>query len=58
MNIKKKLKTVNADEFGLPSRIKLAIDSKDNHYIIKNIKSRIIMKDGEKINIVFDYIVL
>ena len=50
MNIKKKLKTVNADEFGLSSRIKLAIDSKDNHYIIKNIKSRIIMKDGEKIN--------
>ena len=50
MNIKKKLKTVNADEFGLPSRIKLAIDRKDNHYIIKNIKSRIIMKDGEKIN--------
>ena len=50
MNIKKKLKTVNADEFGLSSRIKLAIDSKDNYYIIKNIKSRIIMKDGEKIN--------
>ena len=50
MNIKKKLKTINADGFGLSSRIKLAIDGKDNHYIIKNIKSRIIMKDGEKIN--------
>ena len=50
MNIKKKLKTVNADGLGLSNRIKLAVDSKDNHYIIKNIKSRIIMKDGEKIN--------
>ena len=43
MNIKKKLKTINADGLGLSNRIKLAVDSKDNHYIIKNIKSRIIM---------------
>ena len=49
MNIKKKLKTVNADGLGLSNRIKLAVDSKDNHYIIKNIRSRIIMKTGEKI---------
>lgn len=50
MNIKKKLKTINTDGLGLSNRIKLAVDSKDNYYIIKNIKSRIIMKDGEKIN--------
>jgi len=50
MNIKKKLKTVGANEFGLSSRIKIAVDSKDNHYIIKNVKSRIIMKTGQKIN--------
>jgi len=50
MNIKKKLKTVGANEFGLSSRIKIAVDNKNNHYIIKNIKSRIIMKAGKKIN--------
>ncbi len=50
MNIKKELKAVSANELGLSSRIKIAIDNKNNHYIVKNVKSRIIMKTGEKIN--------
>ena len=49
MNIKKELKMVSANEFSFSSRIKIAIDNKDNHYIIKNVRSRIIMKTGEKI---------
>ena len=49
MNIKKELKMVSANELSLSSRIKIAVDNKDNHYIIKNIRSRIIMKTGEKI---------
>ena len=50
MNIKKKLKAVSANDLGLSNRIKIAIDNKNNHYIVKNVKSRIIMKTGEKIN--------
>ena len=50
MNIKKELKAVSANELGLSSRIKIAVDNKNNHYIVKNVKSRIIMKTGEKIN--------
>ena len=49
MNIKKELKMVSANGLSLSSRIKIAIDNKDNHYIIKNVRSRIIMKTGEKI---------
>ena len=49
MNIKKELKMVSANELSLSSRIKIAVDNKDNHYIIKNVRSRIIMKTGEKI---------
>ena len=49
MNIKKELKMVSANEFDLSSQIKLAVDNKDNHYIVKNVRSRIIMKTGEKI---------
>ena len=49
MNIKKKLKIVRVKEFGLSSRIKIAVDNKNNHYIVKSVKSRIIMKTGEKI---------
>tara|TARA_B110000014_G_scaffold89285_1_gene61365 strand:+ start:267 stop:551 length:285 start_codon:yes stop_codon:yes gene_type:complete len=44
-----KLNAVSASDLGLPGRTKLAIDGKGAHYIIKNIKSRIIMKDGKKI---------
>jgi len=50
MNIKKELKTVSADEFGLSGRTILGVDNKNNYYIIKNIKSRIIMEAGKKIN--------
>ena len=49
MNIKKELKMVSANEFDLSSQIKIAVDNKDNHYIVKNVRSRIIMKAGEKI---------
>ena len=49
MNIKKELKMVAANELSLSSRIKIAVDNKNNHYIVKNVKSRIIMKTGEKI---------
>ena len=49
MNIKKELKAVSANELGLSSRIKIAVDNKNNHYIVKNVKSRIIMKTGKKI---------
>ena len=49
MNIKKELKMVSANDLDLSSRIKIAIDNKDNHYIVKNVRSRIIMKTGEKI---------
>ena len=49
MNIKKELKMVSANKFSLSSRIKIAVDNKDNHYIIKKVRSRIIMKTGEKI---------
>ena len=50
MNTKKKLKIVNSNKFGLSDRTILGVDNKNNHYIIKNIKSRIIMKTGKKIN--------
>jgi len=50
MNTKKKLKIVNSNKFGLSGRTILGVDNKNNHYIIKNIKSRIIMETGQKIN--------
>ena len=50
MNTKKKLKIVNSNKFGLSGRTILGGDNKNNHYIIKNIKSRIIMETGKKIN--------
>ena len=49
MKNKIKLRPTSAIELSLPSRTKLATDGKRAHYIIKNIKSRIIMKDGKKI---------
>ena len=49
MNIKKELKMVSANEFDLSSQIKIAVDNKDIHYIVKNVRSRIIMKTGVKI---------
>ena len=50
MNTKKKLKIVNSNKLGLSGRTILGVDNKNNHYIIKNIKSRIIMETGKKIN--------
>ena len=50
MNTKKKLKIVNSNKFGLSGRTILGVDNKNNHYINKNIKSRIIMETGKKIN--------
>ena len=50
MNTKKKLKIVNSNKFGLSGRTILGVDNKNNHYILKNIKSRIIMETGKKIN--------
>ena len=50
MNTKKKLKIVNSNKFGLSGRTILGVDNKNNHYIIKNIKSRIMMETGKKIN--------
>lgn len=44
-----KLKEINPRSVGAPPRSKLAIDLNKNIYIIKNVKSRIIMKDGMKI---------
>lgn len=49
MKPKKKLISINAEALGLSSRTKLAIDDKQDYYIIKNIKSRIIMSGGKKI---------
>ena len=49
MKEKKKLTLISVDALGLSSRIKLATDDKQDYYIIKNIKSRIIMSDGKKI---------
>ena len=44
-----KLIEINPLTVGAPPRSKLAIDLNKNIYIVKNIKSRIIMKDGIKI---------
>jgi len=44
-----KLKDIFPFTVGAPPRSKLAIDLNKNIYIVKNIKSRIIMKDGIKI---------
>ena len=49
MKEKIKLTPIGPSDLGLPKRTKIAIDGKGAHYIIKNIKSRIIMKDGKKI---------
>ena len=43
------LKEINPKSVGAPPRSVIGEDSKNHLYIIKNIKSRIIMKDGHKI---------
>jgi len=44
------LKLIEPITVGVSNRIKIGVDINRNHYIVKNIKSRIIMKDGKKIN--------
>ena len=43
------LKEVDPKSVGAPSRSVIGEDNSNHIYIIKNIKSRIIMKDGHKI---------
>ena len=50
MDTRRQLKTINTIEFGLSKRINIAVDNENNYYVVKNIKSRIIMKDGKKIS--------
>ena len=50
MDTIKRLKAVDPKEFGLSNRVSVAVDRKKNYYIVKNIKSQIIMKTGKKIN--------
>ena len=44
-----KLRFISNSELGIPTQTKIAVDDRRAYYIIKNIKSRIIMKDGKKI---------
>ena len=46
MEKKIRLKTIDPITVGAPKRSNVATDSDNNIYIVKNIKSRIIMKDG------------
>ena len=43
------LKEINSKSVGAPTRSVIGQDNNNHLYIIKNIKSRIIMKDGHKI---------
>ena len=43
------LKEIDPKSIGAPTRSVIGEDSNNHLYIIKNIKSRIIMKDGHKI---------
>ena len=43
------LKEIDSKSVGAPTRSVIGQDKNNNLYIIKNIKSRIIMKDGHKI---------
>ena len=43
------LKEIDPKSVGAPARSVIGEDSNNHYYIIKNIKSRIIMKDGHKI---------
>ena len=49
MGKKIRLKTINPISVGAPKRSNVAMDNDNNIYIVKNIKSRIIMKDGLKL---------
>ena len=47
--MKTELKQIDSSTLGLSKRTQVSVGRDRNHYIIKNIKSRIIMKDGKKI---------
>ena len=49
MSKKITLKKIDPKSVGVPARSVIGEDSSNHIYIIKNIKSRIIMKDGYKI---------
>ena len=49
MKKKINLKTIDPINVGAPKRSNVAMDNDNNIYIVKNIKSRIIMKDGLKL---------
>ena len=49
MEKKIRLKTIDPITVGAPKRSNVAMDNDNNIYIVKNIKSRIIMKDGLKL---------
>ena len=47
--MKTELKQIDSSTLGISKRAQVAVGKDRNYYIIKNIKSRIIMKDGKKI---------
>ena len=47
--MKTKLKQIDPSTLGFSKRTQVAVGKDRNYYIVKNIKSRIIMKDGKKI---------
>ena len=47
--MKTELKQIDSTTLGLSKRTQVAVGRDRNYYIIKNIKSRIIMKDGKKL---------
>jgi len=47
-----KIKLIDPTKAGVSKRIKVGIDTQANYYIVKSVKSRIIMKDGKKINVI------
>ena len=46
------LKEIEPKSVGAPTRSVIGEDSNNHLYIIKNIKSRIIMKDGHKLSLI------
>ena len=46
--MKTELKQIDSSTLGISKRTQVAVGKDCNYYIIKNIKSRIIMKDGKK----------
>ena len=51
MKKKIRLKTIDPITVGASKRSNIATDNDNNIYIVKNIKSRIIMKDGLKLSV-------